>query len=281
MPRSACWLSLGVAAFWVLAAAPVRGEEAKLAISGYDSVAYFTESKPVAGQKDLEYVWHNLRWRFSKAAHRDLFASNPDRYAPQYDGYCAVGVTGVDFAAPHKDTVDPEAWTIVDDKLYLAHNRESALWAEWREKAAENIPRADASWKFVKNQADPVIVGPPCRETSPPTVIVTTSDGKRELLIAGQVAVDGTGNPIGKGDMRAQIEQVGKNIAACLTAAAASKSNILLTATAVTSKEALQQNADVWERYLGPVRPGSETIEKPQLGGPDFLIKVQAVALLN
>jgi enamine deaminase RidA (YjgF/YER057c/UK114 family) len=268
-------------ALLVSAAGPARAEEPKLAISGYDSVAYFTESKPVAGQKDLEYVWHNLRWRFSKAAHRDMFASNPDRYAPQYDGYCAVGVTGVDFAAPHKDTVDPEAWTIIDGKLYLAHTRESPLWDEWRGKGAESVKKADEAWKYVKNQTDPVIVGAPCRETTPPTVIITTSDGKRELLLAGQAALDKEGKIIGKGDMRAQLEQVGKNIDACLAAAGATKANIFRTHTTVTSKEAFLKHADLWSQYLGPVRPVDAAVEEKPLNPPDLLVKIAAVALLN
>src|SRR5438105_4307109 len=92
----------------------------------------------------------------TKAANRDLFASDPERYAPQYDGYCAVGVTGVDFAAPHKDTVDPEVWTIVDGKLYLAHAR-GQFWDEWRAKGPESVKRADEAWKYVKTQANPVI----------------------------------------------------------------------------------------------------------------------------
>src|SRR5437763_11753033 len=81
------------AALLVLAAGPGRGEEARLAISGYDPVAYFTVGKPVPGQSEFEIQWHDARWRFASAAHRDAFTGNPDRYAPQYDGYCAGGMT--------------------------------------------------------------------------------------------------------------------------------------------------------------------------------------------
>ena len=266
-------------AFLVTTAGASRADEPKLAISGYDSVAYFTESKPVAGQKDLEYVWHNLRWRFSKVAHRDLFASNPDRYAPQYDGYCAVGVTGVDFAAPHKDTVDPEVWTIVDGKLFLSHAR-GEFWDAWREKGTESVKRADEAWNYVKNQTDPVVVGTPCRE-SPPTVIVTTSDGKRELIVGGQVAVDKAGQVVGKGDMRAQLEQVGKNIDACLAAAGATKADIFRTRTTVTNKDTFLKHADLWSRYLGPIRPVDAAVEEKPLKTPDLLVEIAAVALLN
>jgi enamine deaminase RidA (YjgF/YER057c/UK114 family) len=262
-----------------LFAAPSRAEEPRLAISGYDTVAYFTDGKPVPGQPGHEYVWHDARWRFSSPAHRDLFVRDPDHYAPQYDGYCAGGMTGADFAGPHKDTVDPEVWMIVDGKLYLAHFG-GPLLDEWKEKAAENIKLADDNWKFVKDQPDPVIVGPPCRGR-PPANIITTSNGKRELVVGGQVALDDDGNIVGKGDMRAQIEQVGKNIDACLNAVGARESDIVMTQTFVTSKEAFLKHADVWTHYLGPERPGSIIAEKPQLADPDFLVEIQAFVRLN
>jgi len=84
-----------------------RSEETKISISGYDPVAYFTDGKPVQGKTEFEYLWHKLRWRFANEAHRNLFAKEPDRYTPQYDGYCAMGVSAGE--AGHKDTVDPEA----------------------------------------------------------------------------------------------------------------------------------------------------------------------------
>ena len=262
----------------LLAAGPSRGEEERLAISGYDPVAYFTESKPIPGRSEFEHQWHNARWRFASAANRDSFAGNPDRYAPQYDGYCAGGVTGAPFAGPHKDTVDPEVWTIVDGKLYLAHFG-GPLWEEWREKAAENIKRADASWKLVKDQADPVIIGPPCRGR-PPAVIITTSDGKRELMVGSQVALDDHGNIVGKGDMRAQIEQAGKNVEACLKAAGASKSDIIWAETYVANKEMFLKHADLWTHYLGLKSPASP-VERQQSENPDLLVEIRAVALLN
>jgi YHS domain-containing protein len=71
-----------------------RGEEPKLSISGYDPVGYFTDGKPVQGRTEFEYLWHKLRWRFASDEHRQSFAKNPDRYTPQYDGYCAMGSGG-------------------------------------------------------------------------------------------------------------------------------------------------------------------------------------------
>src|SRR5215831_10160416 len=92
----------------ILPGPTAQSEEPKLSISGYDPVAYFTDGKPVQGKTEFEYLWHKSRWRFASGEHRDLFISSPVRYAPQYDGYCAMGVSNGD--AAHKDTVDPEAW---------------------------------------------------------------------------------------------------------------------------------------------------------------------------
>ena len=124
--------------------------ETRLAIRGYDPVAYFTDGKPVEGKPEFQTVWHGATWHFASAAHRDLFISNPNHYAPQYDGYCAMGVSYED---GHKDTVDPQAWTIVDSKLYLNN---SMHWREvWRQNTAENIARADKNWPTVKDRPEP------------------------------------------------------------------------------------------------------------------------------
>jgi enamine deaminase RidA (YjgF/YER057c/UK114 family) len=267
--------TLGGLLFVTLLVPMARGDEPRLSISGYDPVAYFTDGKPVQGKTDFEYLWHRLRWRFASGEHRDLFVKDPDRYTPQYDGYCAMGVG---WEAPHKDTVDPEAWAIVDGKLYLNHT--TRMQDAWNQNAAENIKRADENWAAVKKLLDPVIVGLPCPDR-PPSVVITLSDGARRILVAGQTAVDGDGNVIGKGDMRAQIEQVGKNIQACLTAAGASTSGIIKTATYVTDMDAFLKSADVRVRYLGQELPTSTTVKVDHLGGPDFLVEMEAIATVN
>ncbi len=246
-----------------------RSEEPKLSISGYDPVAYFTDGKPVPGKSEFEYSWHKLRWRFANGEHRELFAKNPDRYAPQYDGYCAMGVAERGEVA-HKDTVDPEAWAIVDGKLYLTHTVRGL--DAWREKAAENIKTADENWSTVQNLPDATIVGPPCPDR-PQTVVISLENGKREVLIFRQLARDANGNVVGKGDMRAQIEHVGKNIQACLTAAGANTSCIVKTGAYVTDMDAFLKNADMRQRYLGPELPTSTTVKVDHLAGPDFLVR--------
>src|SRR5437773_10210170 len=157
-----------------------RSEEPKLSISGYDTVAYFTDGKPVPGKSEFEYLWHKLRWRFADGAHRELFVKDPDRYTPQYDGYCAMGTSND--AAAHKDTVDPEAWAIVDGKLYLTHNQ---YWLQvWREKAEEYIKRAGASWQGGAELSEAGIVGPPCA-ACPPTATVAPRERWHWVVGAG------------------------------------------------------------------------------------------------
>jgi len=106
---------------------------------------------------------------------------------------------------------------IVDGKLYLVHNN---YWLEkWREKAAEYLKKADKDWQAVADLPDPVILGSPGAAT-PPSTLVTLRDGGRWLVIGAQVPRDEAGNVVEKGDLRAQIEQVGKNVGGCPRAGA-------------------------------------------------------------
>ena len=276
MQRNSFGLSATVLS--ILLTAPLgysaRGDEARLSISGYDTVAYFTDGKPVPGKSEFEYSWHKLRWRFASSEHRDLFTKDPNRYAPQYDGYCAMGTSND--AAAHKDTVDPGAWAIVDGKLYLTHNQ---YWLQvWRQKADEYIKRADASWQAVADLPEPVIVGPPCA-ASPPTTKVALRDGGHWVVVAGQVARDAAGNVVGKGDLRTQIEQVGKNVGACLDAGGATVKDIVFTVNYVTQPAEFEKHADLLQRYFGPPSPKSATVPVPQLANPDLLVQVEAFAV--
>jgi YHS domain len=122
----------------------------RLAIGGYDTVAYHTMGKAVPGRLEYQTIWHDARWQFSSKENLDLFTQDPEKYAAQYDGHCAMGVA---YENGHKDTVDPEAFTIVNGKLYLNHTK---YWAtEWRKNAAQNISRADNNWPTVKKMPEP------------------------------------------------------------------------------------------------------------------------------
>jgi hypothetical protein len=109
------------------------------AIRGYDPVAYFTDHQPVKGEKDITFNWHEAVWHFATTAHRDSFAFHPDRYAPQYGGYCAYG-----WAQGYPAKIEPEAWSMVDGKLYL--NYDLSVQRRWNKKQADYIKDADKNW---------------------------------------------------------------------------------------------------------------------------------------
>ena len=150
----------------------------------------------------------------------------------------------------------------------------------WREKAKEHIRRADRDWEAVKDLPAPVIVGPPCA-ASPPTTKVALRDGGHWVVVGGQVARDEAGNVVGKGDLQAQIEQVGKNVGACLNAGGATVKDIVFTVSYVTPPAEFDKYADLLPRYFGPPSPKSETVPVPQLANPDFLVQVEAVAAIK
>jgi hypothetical protein len=134
------WFSLALllsAGFGGLAAG--ESAEGEIAITGYDSVAYFKDGKAMKGNESFTYRWHNLTWHFLSAENRDLFAASPEKYAPQYDGYCAWALT-----EERKAVTDPEVWKIVDGKLYL--NCSMAAYEKWSRDIPGNIKKADANW---------------------------------------------------------------------------------------------------------------------------------------
>jgi YHS domain-containing protein len=139
------FLTLSLLTVRMLAPAPIVAGEAinqnpaGIAIKGYDPVAYFTESKPVKGERQFQHKWMGAKWQFSSAANRDLFAADPKKYVPQYGGYCAYGVS-----EGHKAPIDPKAWTIIDERLYL--NYDSGVQETWRKDTPGNISKADRNW---------------------------------------------------------------------------------------------------------------------------------------
>jgi YHS domain-containing protein len=110
-----------------------------LALKGYDPVAYFIEGKPTEGRGELEAEWKGAKWHFASAQNRELFLRTPEKYAPQYGGYCA-------WAVSHGYTAkgDPEAWKIVEGKLYLNYNQE--VKAKWEQDIPALISKGDENW---------------------------------------------------------------------------------------------------------------------------------------
>jgi len=254
-----------------------RSEELKLSISGYDPVAYFTDGRPLQGKAEIEYLWHKLRWRFPSPAHRDLFVKEPDRYTPQYDGYCAMGVAESGGVA-HKDTIDPEAWAIVDGKLYLTHMPQGM--DDWRQNPADFIKKADANWAAVKDLAEPTILGPPCA-ASPPSTLVALRGGGHWVVVGPESARDDSGKIVGKGDMGAQLEQIGKKVEACLKVAGAKLSDIIETRTYVADPDQLAKYTDLRKQYFGSPSPTRTIVTKGGLSNPDNLVEVMAFAAVK
>lgn len=115
----------------------------RVALKGYDPVAYFTEGKPVQGDKAHSYDWDEARYLFANAKNKATFASAPEKYAPQFAGLCATGL-----AFGKKVEADPQAWKIIDGKLYVF----SSIGAkEAADKDPTVLPRAHAAAPAKKN----------------------------------------------------------------------------------------------------------------------------------
>ena len=127
-----------VAAFGPLTAIDWRGR----AIRGTDPVAYFTEGRAVPGDPDIAHEWSGATWRFASEENRARFIADPAAYAPQFGGYCSWAVS-----KGYTASTDPEAWTIVDGKLYLNYSKD--VQKQWLADRDAAIARAEANWPGV------------------------------------------------------------------------------------------------------------------------------------
>ncbi|WOO39297.1 YHS domain-containing (seleno)protein [Rubellicoccus peritrichatus] len=119
---------------------PMVNTEQGVALKGYDPVAYFTEGKPTPGNETISADWEDVTYHFSSEENRREFEANPERYVPQYGGYCAYAI-----AINRIADIDPEEWAIVDDKLYLNANfLAQGLWDADRDG---NIESGDKYWQ--------------------------------------------------------------------------------------------------------------------------------------
>lgn len=114
-----------------------------MAIKGYDPVAYFTEGKPVKGDTSFSHLWLGGKWLFSSQKNLDAFTANPEKFAPQYGGYCAYGAS-----RGYKADTDPIAFTIVGSKLFL--NYSIKVKEEWLKDTARRIQLANAYWNTLQ-----------------------------------------------------------------------------------------------------------------------------------
>ena len=111
-----------------------------VAISGYDPVAYFTEGQPTEGSGDITHSWGGATWQFASVENQQAFAANPEKYAPQYGGFCAWAVAAKDDLVK----TDPEVWAVKDGKLYL--NYSDSVQQKWDKDRDGFIAEGDDHW---------------------------------------------------------------------------------------------------------------------------------------
>lgn len=138
LAASAAFFAMSMMAGGV-AAEPNSSVIDKTAVNGYDVVAYFADGKPTLGKSEFVSTHRDQQYLFASAAHRDKFIANPEKYAPQYGGYCAFGAT-----RGYKAVIDPTAFTIVDGKLYLNYN--ARVQSMWEKDIPGFIKLADEKW---------------------------------------------------------------------------------------------------------------------------------------
>ena len=144
---SAATLALSLSAASFAADIDINANGNDLAIQGYDPVAYFTQEKPTIGSNDFAATYKNAIYHFSSEQNRDLFRASPAKYAPQFGGFCAYGVT-----KGRKFDTDPTAWRVVDGKLYLNLNKD--VQKVWLENVPGYITNANQTWPTIKSFND-------------------------------------------------------------------------------------------------------------------------------
>ena len=144
-----CLLSLFIAGT-ALADSPIApvNTEQGLAIRGYDPVSYFTTGQPTPGLAQFSTSYKGVTYRFASAENRDRFIATPEKFVPQYGGYCAYAISLNKIA-----DIDPEEWAIVNDKLYL--NNGFLAQSLWSLDKTGNIARGDHNWPLVPKLGNP------------------------------------------------------------------------------------------------------------------------------
>lgn len=122
---------------------PVNKTNDGFALRGYDAVAYFTTQNAVEGDKRFEYMWNGAKWLFSSVENLERFRSDPAAYAPQFGGYCSYAVSN-----GYTANGDPQAWKIVNGKLYLNYDQD--VKKMWEQEQDERIKKGDKNWEQFK-----------------------------------------------------------------------------------------------------------------------------------
>ncbi|HEY4967885.1 MAG TPA: YHS domain-containing (seleno)protein [Puia sp.] len=116
-----------------------------IALDGYDAVAFFTQGKPVKGSSVYALQWNSAQWLFADQTNLESFKKTPEKYAPQYGGYCAYGA-----AQGHKAPVEIDTWSIVGNKLYLNYNQK--VKSTWLKDEGAYIETANKNWLQIRDK---------------------------------------------------------------------------------------------------------------------------------
>lgn len=120
--------------------------EKGIALQGYDPVAYFTMNKPVKGNKEFAVAYEGATYYFSSAENKETFKKSPEKYEPQYGGWCAYAM-GKDGS---KVEIDPETFKIIDGKLYVYYNKYfTNTLKSWNKDETSLKTHADANWQKI------------------------------------------------------------------------------------------------------------------------------------
>jgi YHS domain-containing protein len=126
-------------------ATTVNTDASGSALKGYDAVAYFTVNNAVKGDPRYEYVWNGAKWYFSSEENMTKFRERPEDFAPQFGGYCSYAVS-----EGYTADGDPEAWKVVEGKLYLNYNR--SVKQKWEQNQTERIEKGKKNWDGFKRK---------------------------------------------------------------------------------------------------------------------------------
>ena len=126
-------------------AVALNTDDTGLSLRGYDAVAYFAVNNAVKGDTKYAYVWNGAKWLFSSEENMNKFKADPEAYSPEFGGYCAYAVS-----EGYTADADPEAWKIVDGKLYLNYNRD--VQKTWEKNEAERITNGRKNWQQFKTK---------------------------------------------------------------------------------------------------------------------------------
>ena len=134
-----------------------------LAIGGYDTVAYFTQEDAVPGDPAIRESWNGGIWYFASEENRQRFLRDPEGYAPRYGAYCSWSVANNNYIPPAAG--DPEAWMIIEDKLYFFFDKR--VRSLWKLDRKDNLPKSVEQWPIKRDLMERYsVVNPPLREES-------------------------------------------------------------------------------------------------------------------